>query len=91
MAKFTVVSKLSELGEGAMKKVTAAGTEVMLANVKGKVYAVADRCAHAGGDLSRGKTRRECRHLPATRIAVGRHRRAQCPMDEGPGRGREGE
>ena len=55
MAKFTVVSKMNELAEGAMKKVTVAGTDIMLANVKGKVYAVANRCAHAGGDLSAGE------------------------------------
>jgi 3-phenylpropionate/trans-cinnamate dioxygenase ferredoxin component len=55
MAKYVPVSKASEVAEGAMKKVTVEGTDVMLSKVKGKVYAIANRCAHAGGDLSQGK------------------------------------
>ena len=49
------VFKTGELPEGAMKKVTHNGKEILVACVRGKFYAMADRCGHAGGDLSLGK------------------------------------
>jgi 3-phenylpropionate/trans-cinnamate dioxygenase ferredoxin component len=37
------------------KKVVLEGQEIMLAKVGGNYYAIANRCAHMGGDLSAGK------------------------------------
>ena len=48
------VAKTSEIPIGKMKKVTIEGTEVLVANVDGKYYAVGNGCTHAGGDLSEG-------------------------------------
>ncbi len=55
MAEFVEVAGVNDLKDGAMKMVTVAGKEVLLARVAGKHYATQDRCQHMGGDLSRGK------------------------------------
>ncbi len=49
------VSTASELKDGSMKKVKFQKTEILLANVGGKFYAVNNKCPHLGGDLSKGK------------------------------------
>ena len=55
MSKFTEVSKIDELKNGTMKMVSTEGREILLARVGDKYYAVANRCPHMKGDLSRGK------------------------------------
>jgi len=48
------VADTAELGVGTMKKVTVAGQEVLLANVDGSYYAIANKCTHLGGSLANG-------------------------------------
>ena len=54
MGSFVEVGKTGGLAEGAMKKVTAAGQEILLARVNGNYYAVDNLCPHLRGDLSAG-------------------------------------
>lgn len=55
MSEFIEVAKIEELKSGAMKMVTAAGREILLARIGEKYYAADNRCPHMRGDLSRGK------------------------------------
>jgi apoptosis-inducing factor 3 len=48
------VAKLSELKDGEMKQVAAGGTEILLARVSGKCYAVGAHCTHYGAPLVEG-------------------------------------
>ena len=48
------VARLSELKDGAMKQVSAGGTEILLARVDGKCYAVGAHCTHYGAPLVEG-------------------------------------
>jgi 3-phenylpropionate/trans-cinnamate dioxygenase ferredoxin subunit len=48
------VAKVSEVPVGSKKKVLAEKTELILANVGGKFFALADKCPHLGGSLSGG-------------------------------------
>jgi nitrite reductase/ring-hydroxylating ferredoxin subunit/uncharacterized membrane protein len=44
-----------ELGEGSLRRVEAAGTPVLLANVGGRVTAIGNTCTHMGCSLGDGK------------------------------------
>ena len=48
------VAKLSEIPVGTMKRVRAFDTNVLLSNVRGKIYATQDGCGHQKASLSRG-------------------------------------
>jgi nitrite reductase/ring-hydroxylating ferredoxin subunit len=48
------VAKVSELKDGEMKQVSAGGTDILLARVHGKCYAVAAHCTHYGAPLAEG-------------------------------------
>jgi 3-phenylpropionate/trans-cinnamate dioxygenase ferredoxin component len=48
------VANVSEFPVGSKKKVLAEKTELILVNVGGKFYALADKCPHLGGSLSDG-------------------------------------
>jgi nitrite reductase/ring-hydroxylating ferredoxin subunit len=48
------VAKMSEIPEGSMKRVHAFGSHVLLANVRGRVYATQDDCGHQRASLSKG-------------------------------------
>ena len=50
MAK-VVVGKTSEIPQGKMSHTTAAGKEILVANVDGSYYAINDICNHAGAEL----------------------------------------
>jgi 3-phenylpropionate/trans-cinnamate dioxygenase ferredoxin subunit len=52
---FIKVAEISELPENKMMMVKAGGTEVLLANVAGAYYAIANKCTHLGASLARGK------------------------------------
>ena len=49
-----MVGKVSEIGEGKMTHVTAAGKEILVANVGGTYYATGNTCTHAGAELHEG-------------------------------------
>jgi len=57
MADFQETIKLDRLPPGRGKVVRVAGRDVALFNVGGKIYAIADACAHAGVSLGSGKLR----------------------------------
>ena len=44
----------SELPAGKMAMVVVGGTEILLTNVGGSYYAIANKCTHAGGSLAKG-------------------------------------
>ena len=52
---FEKVAATSEIPIGSMKQVNVGGVDVMLANVNGTLYALSNKCTHAGGPLAKGK------------------------------------
>jgi nitrite reductase/ring-hydroxylating ferredoxin subunit len=54
MDGFVEVAKKDELGPGAMKKVSVAGHELLVARACESYYCADNRCPHLGGDLSHG-------------------------------------
>lgn len=53
--EFIPVAKVADLAPGRMKWVAVAGERVLLANVAGAFYAIADVCGHKRAPLSRGR------------------------------------
>ena len=51
---FTKVAETSEIPVGKMKMVRINDEEVLIANVNGSFYAIANSCTHRGGGLSEG-------------------------------------
>ena len=51
---FIKVANVSEIPAGTMKHLEADGNELCIANVRGKFYAIGDRCGHENARLSRG-------------------------------------
>jgi 3-phenylpropionate/trans-cinnamate dioxygenase ferredoxin component len=54
MGTFIVAGKISDYPVGAMRAINLEGTDVLVANVGGKIYALNNRCPHMGGNLSKG-------------------------------------
>ncbi|MCU0485590.1 MAG: Rieske 2Fe-2S domain-containing protein [Anaerolineales bacterium] len=52
--QFIKAMDAAELPVGKMALVAAGGKEILLANVDGVCYAIANKCTHAGGGLSKG-------------------------------------
>ncbi len=50
-----VVAPLSEVPPGSRKLVDAGRRPIVVFNVEGRLYAVSNRCPHAGGPLAAGK------------------------------------
>ena len=48
------VADKAELPENKMIVVVVGGKEVLLANIDGSYYAIANKCTHLGGSLSKG-------------------------------------
>lgn len=57
MRIFTEAGRMSELGEGSMKKATVNSTDILLIRAGGKVYATGLLCPHLQADLSEGTLR----------------------------------
>lgn len=51
---YTRAARASEISAGSMKMIMVGETEVLVANVNGKHYAIPNRCTHSNGDLSKG-------------------------------------
>ena len=51
---FVKVAKTTDIPVGKMMHVEVEGTEILIANVDGKFYAVGDRCPHLNAMLSKG-------------------------------------
>ena len=58
------VAKKSEIAPGTTKKVFVDGTEVLLCNVDGEIYAIEDVCTHDGGALDQGVLEDACIECP---------------------------
>jgi nitrite reductase/ring-hydroxylating ferredoxin subunit len=56
---FVDVTALSDLPPGTTKKITIENTDILLANVDGKMYAVDDMCTHEDSSLSLGCLKNE--------------------------------
>jgi 3-phenylpropionate/trans-cinnamate dioxygenase ferredoxin subunit len=56
--EFVKVAEVSEVPVGEMRKAVLGGREVLLVNLDGDIYAIGNRCPHAGGDLSKGSVER---------------------------------
>jgi 3-phenylpropionate/trans-cinnamate dioxygenase ferredoxin subunit len=54
------VAKKSEIAPGTTKRVAAAGTEILLCNVEGSIYAIEDVCTHDGAPLDQGELEGKC-------------------------------
>jgi len=54
MAK-VVVGKTSDIIEGKLTHITAAGKEILVTNIGGNYYAMANICNHAGAELHEGE------------------------------------
>jgi nitrite reductase/ring-hydroxylating ferredoxin subunit len=71
------VAKLSEIPVGTMKRVRAFDTNVLLSNVRGKIYATQDSCGHQRASLSRGTLEGEIVTCPLHKakfdVATGRN------------------
>ena len=52
--EYVRVADKTELPTNAMIIVVVGGQEVLLANVDGSYYAIANKCTHAGGSLAKG-------------------------------------
>ena len=52
--EFVNVLEVSQLEKNQMVKVIVEGKEVLLANVEGSYYAIANKCTHLGGSLAKG-------------------------------------
>jgi chlorite dismutase len=61
---WTRVTAASDLPEGASRAVYFGGDQVALFNVGGRVYALANRCAHANGPLAEGEVEGGCVTCP---------------------------
>jgi 3-phenylpropionate/trans-cinnamate dioxygenase ferredoxin subunit len=51
---FVKVAETTEIPVGKMKMVKIDDKEFLIANVNGNYYAIANRCTHRAGDLSKG-------------------------------------
>ena len=61
-----LVAKKGQIAEGEAHRVEVDGTEVLLCNVGGTIYAIEDICTHDGGELDQGE-------LEGARIVCPRH------------------
>jgi 3-phenylpropionate/trans-cinnamate dioxygenase ferredoxin component len=55
MAEFMKVCTTGDVAPGTMKKFSAEGYDVLVANIDGNFFAIDNHCPHMGGDLSAGK------------------------------------
>jgi 3-phenylpropionate/trans-cinnamate dioxygenase ferredoxin subunit len=54
MANYLKAGNVSEFKDGDKKMVTLEGHDIMLARVGNNYYAIANKCPHLGGNLSKG-------------------------------------
>jgi len=58
--------KTSEIAPGSTRRIVVEGTDILLCNVGGEIYAVEDICTHDGGPLDQGE-------LEESRLMCPRH------------------
>ena len=54
MSSFLEVGLVSDFRDGAMRKISAGGREILVARVGGRFFAADSRCPHLNADLSEG-------------------------------------
>jgi len=54
------VAKVSQIPPGTTHRVVVDGSEILLCNVGGSIYAIEDVCTHDGGPLDQGTLEGEC-------------------------------
>jgi len=52
---FVKIGSTGDFATGSMKKVQVDGEDVLVTNLSGKIYAIADTCTHRGCSLSEGE------------------------------------
>jgi 3-phenylpropionate/trans-cinnamate dioxygenase ferredoxin component len=52
---FIEAGKINEVPTGTMKSFTVDGKDILVVNYNGKLYAMAGKCTHMGGELAKGK------------------------------------
>jgi len=52
---YVKVGQVSDFPTGSLKKVIVGGEDVVVGNVGGKLYAMANKCTHRGGPLNEGE------------------------------------
>ena len=52
--EYVKVASISDIPSGKMKMVRISDKPILIANVDGKYYAMANKCTHRGADLSKG-------------------------------------
>jgi nitrite reductase/ring-hydroxylating ferredoxin subunit len=52
--EYLEVAKTKDITPGTMKSFKINGSKILVSNIKGKFYAINNKCTHLGGDLSRG-------------------------------------
>ena len=70
MGEFIEVSKMGELKDGVMKKVSITGRDVLVVRVGERFYATDNRCPHMGGDsITRNTDWNRC-DLPSAPFSI---------------------
>jgi nitrite reductase/ring-hydroxylating ferredoxin subunit len=52
---YVSVGQVNDFSLGSLKKVTVGGEDVVIGNVGGKLFAIANKCTHRGGPLNEGE------------------------------------
>ena len=78
------VAGAADLADGSMRRVDAGGEAVLVANVGGAFFAIANTCSHRGGDLSKGTIQDGIVHVSAARLEVRCAERQEPPRTEDP-------
>jgi nitrite reductase/ring-hydroxylating ferredoxin subunit len=52
---YVKVGQVADFPDGSLKKVAVAGEDVLVSNVHGELYAIANTCTHRGGPLNDGE------------------------------------
>ena len=53
--EYVKVGQMAEFPVGSLKKIAFGGEDILVANVGGKLYAIANTCTHRGGPLDEGE------------------------------------
>ncbi len=61
---YTKVASLQEIHPGNMLKIKQPQQDILLANIDGKIYAIADQCSHEDASLYNGALKGDCVECP---------------------------
>lgn len=54
MSDFVEVARLGDLAEGTMQAIVVGDTDILLAQVNGRIHAISNRCGHMNAPLAEG-------------------------------------